>query len=543
MTGGSSLQHSFAQVLEAIDAQLVAGPHITGSDFECYVDVGPSSALWHLRVKGAWPLTKLPSVYLNDLTQAANMAHVNYKGDVCYSDHEGEGFSAAEADAPEVLANVVLRSQETLKTSAALRDQGNFNDLLDEFEGFWSSLPHCNTVPMESEPQSGIQLYARIRKDKGELTLYGIDTGSSSKSSTERIRVKVLTLDSPLLPPKPGTPWDKDWLDELLSLGEQQGLVLRTPGPHVLLCRQSRPSGGESLFGVSYMGVLQAGKVFAIKRQKPFGLSRSWRDYLLSRVGGKAIKRRVAVIGCGSLGGRVAEQLALSGLDELVLVDPELFSSDNIYRHVLGRDSVGAYKVEKLAEEIQKKRPGMTVISRHEDALRWLNTSGQREACFALVLATGNLALEREIVRLCCSEAWPQRIISGWVEPLGLGGHAIASRHGEAGCLECLHREFGEARPAPKTQFLTPGQNFSENLTGCGGAFTPYSALATIRTALMMTEMVLSDAHGYRCWTGPDDKVREKGMTTTYWYQQCVTQRLDGMGLDITEGHCPCCGT
>lgn len=543
MSGETSLQHAFAQVLEAIDARLLIGPNITGSEFECHVDVGPLGAPWHLRVTGKWPFTRLPSVYLTDLAQAANMAHVNYKGDVCYSDHEGEGFSAAEADAPVMLANVVLRSRETLEASAAMRNQGNFNDLLDEFEGFWSSLPHCNTVPLESEPQSGIQLYARIRKDKGELTLHGIDTGSSSRSTTECIRVKMLSLEFPFLPPKPGTPWDKGWLDALLSQGEQQGLKLRTPGPHVLLCRQRRPSGGESIFGVSYMGVLQAGKVLAIKRQKPFGVSRCWREYLLNRVGGEAIKRRIAVIGCGSLGSRVAEQLALSGIDELVLVDPEVFSNDNIYRHVLGHDSVGAYKVERLAKEIQTKRPGMTVIPHHEDALRWLNTSGQREACFALVLATGNLALEREIVRLCYAEAWSQRIISGWIEPLGLGGHAISSRHKEAGCLECLHRDGGETHPAPKTQFLTPGQNFSENLTGCGGAFTPYSALAATRTALMMTEMVLSDAQGYRFWTGPDNQVREKGMTTTYWYQQCVTQRHDGTGLDIAEGYCPCCGT
>jgi hypothetical protein len=204
---------------------------------------------------------------------------------------------------------------------------------------------------------------------------------------------------------------------------------------------------------------------------------------------------------------------------------------------------VAQNKVVGTTEVNKKTRPGMKVIPRSEDARSWLHANEQREACSALVLATGNLALEREIVRLSRAEAWPQRIVSGWIEPLGLGGHVIASRHGEPGCLECLHRDSGETRLAPKTQFLTPMQNFSENLTGCGGAFTPYSTLAAIRTALMMAEMVLSDIQGYRCWSGPEDQVREKGMTTTYWYRKCVTERQDGTGLDIAEGLCPCCGT
>lgn len=545
MSGETDLQRASIQALEAIDAQLISGPNIAGNDFECFVDVGPPGASWHLRVKGSWPFTKLPSVYLTDLTQAANMAHVNYKGDVCYSDHEGEGFSAATAEAATMLAFVVVRSRETLEESAANRDRGELNDLLDEFEGYWSSLPQHDTVPLESEPREDVQLYASIRKDKGNLLLYGIDGGSSQNSGTERIKVKMLTLNTPLLPPAPGEPWDTDWLSNLLNLGEMQGLKLRTKGPHVLLCRQPRPSAGkDAIFGVSYMGIQQPGNTIAFMRLKPFGVNRSWREFLLNRVGGQSIRKRVAVIGCGSLGSRVAEQLALAGIDELVLVDPEYFSSDNIYRHALGRDSVGHYKVKALAEEIQKKRTGISVFPHPEDnALQWLNTRGELDACTAVVLATGNLALEREIVRLSYLERWPQLIVSGWVEPLGIGGQAVGSRYGERGCLECLHWGDGEISPAPKTQFLTPGQKFSENLTGCGGAFTPYSPLAAIRTALMVTEMVLSETRGYRCWTGPDALVKEKGMTTTYWYRHCIAERLDGTGLSIAEGQCPCCGT
>lgn len=543
MNASSDLQHAFSRVLESVGARLVSGPYITGNSFECLVDVGPEDSPWGLRIVGPWPFTTLPTAYLTDLRQAAGLAHVNFKGDVCYSDHEGEGFSAAESDAPLMLANVVLRCRETLQASTAMQQRGDFSDLKDEFEGFWGSLPQCKPVLMECEPLPGTQLYARIHRDKGELTLRGIDAGSSVASGAERIRVKVLVLGETVLPPEPGSAWEKGWLDRLLVLGEQSGLKLRTPGPHVLLCRQRRPSGGESLFGVFYRAVLQSGNLIALKHIRPFIVSRCWPAYLMNRVGGSVVRERVAVVGCGSLGGRIAEQLALAGVEDLILIDPDKFSSDNIFRHVLGRSSVGAYKAQALADEIHAKRPGIKVTPFPKDALTWLQSSGGRESCATIVLATGNLALEREIVRLSYEQAWPQRIISGWIEPLGLGGHAIASCSNQPGCLECLHQDHGETRPAPKTQFLTPGQDFSQNLTGCGGAFTPYSALAATRTALMVSEMVLSHTTGYRCWIGSDQQVRESGMTTTYWYQQCVSRREDGVGLDISDGRCPCCGT
>src|SRR5690606_18274168 len=133
------------------------GPSITSNDFECHIDVGSFDAPWHLLVKGRWPFVRLPNVYLTDPTQAANMAHVNYEGDVCYSDREGEGVSPEDADAPCVLPNVVKRSWETLEASAAMRDRGNCNDLPDEFEGFWNSRPSCRTVLIESDPQNGAQ--------------------------------------------------------------------------------------------------------------------------------------------------------------------------------------------------------------------------------------------------------------------------------------------------------------------------------------------------------------------------------------------------
>jgi hypothetical protein len=49
----------------------------------------------------------------------------------------------------------------------------------------------------------------------------------------------------------------------------------------------------------------------------------------------RLFRSRVAVIGCGGLGGYVVEQLARLGVGTLVLVDPDVFEEHNLNRQLL----------------------------------------------------------------------------------------------------------------------------------------------------------------------------------------------------------------
>lgn len=68
-------------------------------------------------------------------------------------------------------------------------------------------------------------------------------------------------------------------------------------------------------------------------------------------------QRRIAIIGLGSIGGRVADALAAYGLGTLDLVDPDRFLWHNQVRHVLGFESVGRGKVMAMRSMLQKRWP------------------------------------------------------------------------------------------------------------------------------------------------------------------------------------------
>ena len=80
----------------------------------------------------------------------------------------------------------------------------------------------------------------------------------------------------------------------------------------------------------------------------------------------KLFRSRVAVIGCGGLGGYVIEELARLGVGTLVAVDPDVFEEHNLNRQLLSTvGSLGRAKVEMAAARVAEINPATTVLALH----------------------------------------------------------------------------------------------------------------------------------------------------------------------------------
>lgn len=69
--------------------------------------------------------------------------------------------------------------------------------------------------------------------------------------------------------------------------------------------------------------------------------------------------KRVGVVGCGSLGSKVAAMLARAGVMDFVLVDDDLFLPGNVERNDLDWRDVGLHKVTAVSEKLQSIRTGV----------------------------------------------------------------------------------------------------------------------------------------------------------------------------------------
>src|ERR1019366_5279127 len=67
--------------------------------------------------------------------------------------------------------------------------------------------------------------------------------------------------------------------------------------------------------------------------------------------------RKAALVGCGSLGSKIAVSLARSGVGKFLLIDDDIFMPDNLVRHDLDWREVGTHKADSVASRIQLVNP------------------------------------------------------------------------------------------------------------------------------------------------------------------------------------------
>jgi hypothetical protein len=75
-------------------------------------------------------------------------------------------------------------------------------------------------------------------------------------------------------------------------------------------------------------------------------------------------ERKVSIVGCGSLGSKVAVMMARSGVGKFLLIDDDLLLPDNFVRHDLDWRDAGTHKADSVARKIQLVNPAVSCEKR-----------------------------------------------------------------------------------------------------------------------------------------------------------------------------------
>lgn len=102
-------------------------------------------------------------------------------------------------------------------------------------------------------------------------------------------------------------------------------------------------------------------------------------------------KGKVHIIGCGSVGSTVAENLARFGVESMVLYDFDRVEAHNLVNQMFTKEDIGRLKTEAVAEYVHKINPDCDVKLVSDG---W---HGQRLAGYVF-LAVDSIELRREIV-------------------------------------------------------------------------------------------------------------------------------------------------
>ena len=143
------------------------------------------------------------------------------------------------------------------------------------------------------------------------------------------------------------------------------------------------------------------------------------------------VARKVAIVGCGSLGSKLAVMLARSGVGKFVLIDDDIMLPDNLIRQELDWRELGAHKAAAVARRIQLVNPSAECQTR-------LHRMGGQEAsgsietlitslaeCDLIVDATADA---RAFGYLCAAASTGGKPVV-WAEVFGGGFGGLIARH------------------------------------------------------------------------------------------------------------------
>lgn len=535
--------------------------------------IGEAPAELVVAAKLGWPNT-LPLVFLQPWDAFGIIPHVETDGFVCFAHEAG---LIIDHNRPATVALEAVRSAVQVLTDG-VRGR-NVQDFVDEFQPYWNRQKVIGTPTCLVEPTPEPKVVRLLIEGNDykfvcdhEDSVRAYLSGAQLKVFTQKKAIYVpLPLGSVVVPPHPEKPWTVAYfLDTIYS--QVQGSArkqitklcagIKQHNEFLVLFLPNTEGTGGTLFGLELRGnkgkhTLAGGQ--GRKTLKPYKLIRGDRSFLLPRGGasGELHEKHVALIGCGSIGGFLAFELARAGVGSLTLVDPDVLLAENVFRHVLGRKHTEHPKVDALKKRLEEEIPYVcvsTLESRIEEAI----DQGRFDppGFDAIVCSVGSPSIDLYLNRMAygSSSAFPP-VLYTWVEAYGIGGHVMVTNntranHRAPGCLECLYTPMPDDEDGYycRASFAKPGQEFGRNISGCSGLFIPYGSTTAVKAAAMATEatvkVLLGETEGnpLRSFRGPSADFLANGYELADRYSLRSAEDPLTEHFDYANPDCPICG-
>ena len=528
-------------------------------------------------------LLRLPKFYLLGGHGFGKLAHVlpyenGESGEVCIADPSS---TAVNTDQPELAYRDTVEEHVRLLTRLIEDPAYNRAEQLLEFDAHWKILcwesggrPNELFVAWDGDKVEGLQLRPPRANSGSDLrtrpialaealahhrqleSVRGIADWKSRPAVGKGLGVRISSLE-----PAPASrdellPWYFRAVEQADVAGrrELRRLHKKSSCDYWLVFSAPIPDG-ETMFAIHWhthlAGPLPTSGTEAEDGRwtaTPYRVRSLSRGSMVPRGGGSLDlgKKAVLLVGCGSVGSELAMRLISAGVGELTVSDPDTFSEENLYRHVLSVKDIGLLKTEALTREMALRYPWAEVTSWCNRLEEWRDPTVLQRFDL-VVIAIGSPTVERVFAEYCRQEDVGVPVINCWLEGYGIGGHAILAMPGAKGCWHCayVNPETLTRGLTSNLNFLKPGQVEMRNHGGCGTQFLPYSGVASSCTATMAADLAVRFLAGEVpvsskvSWIGSEAEAKRASFEVTWRFRHFAESlRI----LPLHDGNCDLCG-
>ena len=156
-------------------------------------------------------------------------------------------------------------------------------------------------------------------------------------------------------------------------------------------------------------------------------------DYLIDSADVGRLK--VVMIGLGSGGAVVLERLAMCGVRNWSLFDPDVLEAVNLVKHPARRKDIGKLKVDIASEWLIDRNPSSSIDVFPQNVVESPEIRREIEGASVVVCAADSAVARSFVNELCVQSQVPA--VFGMVFRTGMGGEVYAYLPGETGCHDC----------------------------------------------------------------------------------------------------------
>lgn len=257
---------------------------------------------------------------------------------------------------------------------------------------------------------------------------------------------------------------------------------------------------------------------------------------------------KVAVLGCGSVGGPIAVRLAQAGVGSLYLVDGDLLSSANVGRHPLGVSDIHSPKAVGLANGLRIRFPHLRAVE--GIAADWRIAHAEHPdllgSCDLIVAAMADWTSDSMLNEWHIAQGRRKPILYVWTEAHACAGHAVLIT-GEGGCLRCGFSSAG----TPSLRVCEWPTETQLREPACGAVFQPYGPVGMAHVEALACEMATDallsppPASAHHVWAARRSLLTSTGGSWTPEWVALHPGRDGGAFTDQrswNRGPCPTCG-
>lgn len=182
--------------------------------------------------------------------------------------------------------------------------------------------------------------------------------------------------------------------------------------------------------------------------------------------------KMISIIGCGSIGSHVVESMISLGSSNFQLIDPDKLEIENVARHYCGYFTVGLSKVEAIKFVATKRNPNLNIECVNKDFHEFVNQEVASLNNYNLIIdATAELSVEYRLNELLKTQTITKPVLSMWIEPYGIAGHALLLQKGQNLFEELFDKKTLEFNK----RVVVNQENYFKHEAGCQSSYIPYS--------------------------------------------------------------------